>query len=457
MDTVSGNDADKSAELYGWLAAFASCLAFGSFGATIKSKECKSVNVDPLVFQSYKTLMVFCTSWLVLLTGRVPFSFTPWGILSAAFWVPGGVATVYAVKFSGLAIGIGAGSCFIVLTSFIWGVFIFGEPVKNRLAASMAIVLLMAGLFGMAYFSSPESVAALPTSPLVDNTTIDNRNYSDYTSDEGTAADGIERSLDLPNRKSDAFECLVTIPKEGSTLLKASNNEITLATKSNSILTSTTVSTESMDFARNAGDIMDGFIDEEDESTVRDSAIDDCGHDLLEEDEDVFGVKISKRKLGILLAALVTGVWGGSILVPMKWCNSEIEGAGFVISFGIGSSVITLLLWICRLLYNVVINKASIVSAYQMLPSFHWKILWRPGCLGGFLWSLGNFFSLLSVKYLGEGVGYPAVQTSILVAGLWGIFFFKEITGLRRISLWLCSATLALGGILLLSYEHGSG
>ena len=45
--------------------------------------------------------------------------------MSGLFWVPGGVATVFAIKNAGLAIGIGVGSSFIVLVSFTWGIFIF--------------------------------------------------------------------------------------------------------------------------------------------------------------------------------------------------------------------------------------------------------------------------------------------------------------------------------------------
>lgn len=103
-------------EVCGWAAAFCSMLAFGTFGVPIKSQAAVSVDIDPLVFQTYKTTMCFCTSWLVLLAGE-GFIFTPWGIVSGVFWVPGGVATIYAVKNAGLAIGIGIGSSFIVLVS----------------------------------------------------------------------------------------------------------------------------------------------------------------------------------------------------------------------------------------------------------------------------------------------------------------------------------------------------
>ena len=79
-------------------------LAFGSHGVPIKGRAAKSVAIDPFVFQSYKTLVCFITCWFVLLLipsdeqvqprGLVDrlwssFEFTPWGILSGLFWVPG--------------------------------------------------------------------------------------------------------------------------------------------------------------------------------------------------------------------------------------------------------------------------------------------------------------------------------------------------------------------------------
>ena len=77
-----------SCQACGWAAAFCATLAFGTFGVPIKSEAARSVDIDPLVFQSYKTFMGFATSWLVLLEGE-EFVFSPWGIVSGLFWVPG--------------------------------------------------------------------------------------------------------------------------------------------------------------------------------------------------------------------------------------------------------------------------------------------------------------------------------------------------------------------------------
>lgn len=57
-------------QLYGWLAAAIATLGFGSFAVPIKSEAADSVDVDPLVMQSYKSGMCFLTSWMVLLMGE---------------------------------------------------------------------------------------------------------------------------------------------------------------------------------------------------------------------------------------------------------------------------------------------------------------------------------------------------------------------------------------------------
>ena len=96
---VTANDADDdtkgACEICGWMAAMCSALAFGTFAVPIKSNVARSVNIDPLVFQSYKTSMCFLTAWFILLVpGNHTFVFTPWGIVSGLFWVPRYVVVV---------------------------------------------------------------------------------------------------------------------------------------------------------------------------------------------------------------------------------------------------------------------------------------------------------------------------------------------------------------------------
>jgi len=79
--------------------------------------------------------------------------------------------------------------------------------------------------------------------------------------------------------------------------------------------------------------------------------------------------------------------------------------------------------------------------------------MWLPGAIAGSLWSLGNVGSIVAVEKLGQGVGYSASQAALLIAGMWGIFYFKEVKACAIIGKWFVSAFITICGILLLGYE----
>ena len=89
------------------------------------------------------------------------------------------------------------------------------------------------------------------------------------------------------------------------------------------------------------------------------------------------GMKWQRRTLGIM-SAMFTGLWGGSIMVPMKWAPSDAEGLGYLISFSIGATVVTLFLWLVRYLY-LCQKHNSFSKAYYALPSFHIRKMWLYG------------------------------------------------------------------------------
>ena len=60
------------------------------------------------------TTVVFVTSFLVIPLGE-EVTFTPLGILSGLFWIPGGVGGVYGIRHAGLAISVGTWSSLNVL------------------------------------------------------------------------------------------------------------------------------------------------------------------------------------------------------------------------------------------------------------------------------------------------------------------------------------------------------
>mmetsp|Transcript_15944 Transcript_15944/g.30074 ORF Transcript_15944/g.30074 Transcript_15944/m.30074 type:complete len:365 (+) Transcript_15944:155-1249(+) len=354
----------------GWISAFVSCICFGSFAVPVKSKRATECNIDPLAFQTYKTFMCLITSFLTLPLFHQTFQFTPWGIVSGLFWVPAGVSAIYAVQNAGLAVSQGLWSSIIVLVSFGWGIGIFHESVRSNWIASAAVLIMVAGLWGMSYYSSPS----------------DGRH--DIDQDEG--ADSLDRDSNEPSSR----------------------------------LGYDRVATE----------------------TTR-------GEDDLFENDTIDNGIWRRRRLGII-AAVFNGIWGGSVMVPMQYAPVEAVGTGYVISFAIGATIVTISLWLARFLFNLYQSDMNVTYALTSLPSLHLKTMWLPGAIAGTLWSIGNIASMISVRNLGEGVGYSLTQSSMLVSGLWGIFYFNEVQSMQMKIMWFLSAGITLVGILGLTYEH---
>jgi len=407
----------ETCELCGWLAAIVSCISFGTFAVPIKSDAAKSCDVDPLVFQSYKTFMCFVTSFLTLPLFNQTFYFTPWGIVSALFWVPAGVMAIYAVKNAGLAVSQGLWSSIIVLVSFVWGIFVFQEGVKSKFFASAAILVMVTGLWGMSFFSSPVH----------------------HLSDDNYHHELTVQSMSPPRGELSHLGPVTSDGDNHKELNRQYNSPSPAAEAPPDFLIE---QNDTQPIAENFNDNTNNNDEDSSSSTSSSSSI-------------PISSKILKRRLG-LLAAVFNGVWGGSIMVPMHYAPEEAGGTGYVVSFAIGALIITSLLWVLRFIVELHFTGPhySISRAYQALPSLHLEIMWLPGCLAGLLWSIGNVASMISVQNLGEGVGYSLTQASMLCSGLWGIFYFNEVVSRDLRVKWFASAVLCVTGILLLSYEH---
>ena len=150
--------------------------------------------------------------------------------------------------------------------------------------------------------------------------------------------------------------------------------------------------------------------------------------------------------------SVINGLFGGTSLVPMHYAAEESfagkfrdairmansfdtrvcilisyaynRRARYYFSFAAGSMVVITAVWVFLFAYRLV-EKGSVVGAVRALPRWHVKELWLPGVLSGVLFSIGEFASIIAVAYLGQGVGNTFVQCKILVAGLWGLLYYK--------------------------------
>jgi len=411
-------------EFIGLLAAFGAAISFGSYSVPMKGEAATRLDVDPLVFQSYKAFAVFLTSSVSVYINNIladeysdinnqssddltlsfhkwSFSdFTPWALLSAILWVPGGTAGVYAVRRAGLAISVGIWSCVIVIISFIWGVLIFGEKQKSGAwGAVKAVLLLCIGLCGVAYFASNEpkrkkkqhNSCPKEDEGVIDETTPLSSLGDDDNDNDDEFSEGDQASLD--------FE---TFPHSG----RSPHSHQTLHFHLPPLISKTTI-------------------------------------------------HVPKYHLGLFMA-FINGLLAASIIVPLHYAPSNsTQGVGYSMSFGIAAIIVVILAWLLRLMIRA-LQCRSVVEGYLSLPSFHFREMLRPGMLAGILYSIGNLCGILSIQKLGDFLGYSLNQASMIISALWGIFYYKEIPGCKNILGFILSSLVVFVGILMMVRNHQS-
>eukprot|EP00037_Helgoeca_nana_P016425 m.154574 g.154574 ORF g.154574 m.154574 type:complete len:371 (-) comp23517_c0_seq2:129-1241(-) len=145
-----------------------------------------------------------------------------------------------------------------------------------------------------------------------------------------------------------------------------------------------------------------------------------------------------------MVCAVLVGLFGGSILAPLAFVSDELSGIGFLPSFGIGAFA-----------SGVLIDGTYLVVHRRTSPSL--GVIVRtalPGMAAGLVWNAGNVCSILAMGSIGNlsyGVAYPIMQCALFVSGLWGIFYFKEVTGRVAIGAFFVSGFVLIGGAVILS------
>eukprot|EP00192_Tetraselmis_astigmatica_P013260 CAMPEP_0117671826 /NCGR_PEP_ID=MMETSP0804-20121206/13559_1 /TAXON_ID=1074897 /ORGANISM="Tetraselmis astigmatica, Strain CCMP880" /LENGTH=325 /DNA_ID=CAMNT_0005480349 /DNA_START=368 /DNA_END=1346 /DNA_ORIENTATION=- len=125
-----------------------------------KKSEGDGSKVDPVMFQCYKTTACFLSSFLVL--AYVDFKFTWWGVLGASIWVFNGIFAIMAVQMAGLGVSQSLWSGLSIFVSFIWGAYVFHEPIKDYNVSIAGLMVMALGMMGIGYASSPKPQTAIP-------------------------------------------------------------------------------------------------------------------------------------------------------------------------------------------------------------------------------------------------------------------------------------------------------
>ena len=343
----------------------------------------------------------------------------------------------------GLAVAVGTWSSIIVVSSFIFGIVIFQESVKDITQTIFAFLFLMCGLIGMSRYAEPQAVEKMEQYQRVAGTEED---------DDGSAPIAyLPTSSPLPSKRPAVkVDTIAEPPLSGNASFGNINNNPPPSHPGPVGSSSNTMIPMEIDSS------------EVDDMTTPSKTLPLIGDDKEHSRTNrivLFGGKLSltKRQLGIC-GAIVNGAWGGLNLVPLHYAQRDLglSGAGYLISYGTGSMIVCISIWIGLFSYYFR-QHGNVEDALNALPAFNLKELGLHGLLAGLLYSIGNFCSILSVAYLGQAVGYSACQAQLLISGMWGVFYFKEIKGEETITKWFASAVIAFVGIIWLGYEHEGG
>lgn len=131
-----------------------------------------------------------------------------------------------------------------------------------------------------------------------------------------------------------------------------------------------------------------------------------------------------------LTAAIMAGLIFGSQLVPLKL--GKVEPQDFFFSSTLGVFIVGVAIFIFK---RVRFKKEAVTLSL----------------LSGVIWNIGNLLSLISVSLIGLAKSIPLTQTAVLIAILWGVFYFKEVKSKKGILQILIGAVVLLTGVIVLS------
>jgi hypothetical protein len=313
----------------------------------------------------------------------------------------------------------------MVAVNFAWGFGVFREPIHDPVSMVACFAGLAAGLTGMSHYAAPPP----PTKRKHDRKQdLERQAFVNAKVERSSSNDSQLSELRARTRNDDDNDD--DDPSE---------TEESYSVSSHSTTAITNLPTAASDLDKPLPDSTSKKPSKDGMATVR-----------------LFGrVSVTTRTAG-LWAAVVNGVLTGSAFFPIRYAKEQgFGGAHYFLSMATGALVSNALGWFIFWLYLAYWqHPGDWALAWQRLPSWHLSTAGRDGILCGSILTMGMFGSMVSVTYLGQGLGNSIIQAKIIVSGLWGIFGFHEITGFGRITKWLASALLAVFSILWLSAQR---
>lgn len=435
-------------------------LCGGTYPVPIKDPKVLAAKVHPVVFQLYKSSWVFLTGLLFLVpiylnNQTVGYQFSWWGVFSSLAWIPSGTLCIAAVPRIGVATTTVANCACATVLSFFVGWLVLEEGVKqhslNGVTFYMAPVYICCTLLGM---------AALTYSPAISISSACERKERQcrrrFLRAFGWLCCWVKKSPNFDYRSSKSledhardFEAVSEEPPSPACHVLPPSP---YGSSASSLLTSSSCCSSS---SSSASSLLSSPVGQQ---TLPITPTKGKGEGRVD---------WRSRMIGVLCASLA-GVFSASqyALVnlgakyerersgcdKMSECPAPLAEAfnnfgSWMVTFGGGALGSSLAL----LLAVAVLHRAM----GQPVPPLEFKVMAKPGSAAGILWCLGNFFNTAAVVRGGNAIVLPQIlSVQLLTCGSWGLFYYKEVQGCRS-WLWIVSALLTLGAIVLLGGEKG--
>lgn len=140
-------------ENFGILAALGAALAWGTFMVPFKLAKSEKL----VLFQSLMSVGILVSGLILSLI--LGFSLTPniYGILAGVLWAVANAIALTAVFNLGLCRAAPLLSSLVVISSFLWGVFVFGELPSGLILGSAAVGMILIGVILVSTTSSSDT------------------------------------------------------------------------------------------------------------------------------------------------------------------------------------------------------------------------------------------------------------------------------------------------------------
>eukprot|EP00929_Paragymnodinium_shiwhaense_P076234 TRINITY_DN39158_c0_g2_i1.p1 TRINITY_DN39158_c0_g2~~TRINITY_DN39158_c0_g2_i1.p1 ORF type:complete len:429 (-),score=87.41 TRINITY_DN39158_c0_g2_i1:221-1507(-) len=406
----------------------------GSYPVPIKAPSVLEANAHPVIFQCYKSFWVFVTGWLCVAYRFVGaqdpvFRFSWWGVLSAAVWIPGGLATIAAVPRLGMGLTVVVTSGMSSSLSFFVFWLVLGEKLKEHgepggrtyYMAPVYLVFVLVGMVGLVFapYAFPEddrkrkSGGDEESSPSPSSGRSSSDRGGDWQASAASGRQQNDQELEtlVGHSMDDGLSRLdMLVPPQGSGSA-----------------------------ARNVSKAFDQ------------------------------GQRFKQTNLaGGLALAMTTGVCsamqfgavniGRNLAQDREGCRANLQACSaslreeynnfgsWMASFGIGAALATGL--------SVVVLQVVVSRQGTPMPKFHLDILALPGSIAGVFWCIGALFQTAAVVRGGNALMMPATQgAQLITSGAWGLLYYHEVKGARRQCLWIAAAAWTVMSMVFLSNE----